>query len=386
MQQLQIFSNEAQAGLALAGVKAELGYEFDYYSIATLGELMEQNRKALPEGSRLALGLNAEVDNITISDYTLFVLAATCGCDLLPGKVAVVGDGDQVDKYWPEQLLQGLACFSLEELSKTGLKGVDAVIVCDDINEEEVLELGFKGLILTPQSWVNNLLQRMQPTMGSLKAMLILLGAIKVSETDYVLRRGSDTARIKVEDESIQLSVNHREMSFKKGFFCGGALEGIDGKAPVKTLFATLWFALKDESGNAMTGKLAGLTELYADPGYGEVREGVAELKYEYRLGFLKARANRELQVPMDIGFVNGGRADIKAAAKLLDAANIEYLPGHQADSLTYGPGALALGLAFDADGETVHGNIPHHRKKEKILNSFALDKATCDYTLLIEQ
>lgn len=352
--------------------------EFDYSCPTHQAHIMEPTRKQMLPGSRKLLGLTQPLENMNTEIYALWVLAVTSGCDLMPGVVALVGGGDSIDEYWPKEWAATLPVFDLEVVAKTGLKSVGAVIVCDDVNEEELLELGYKGVVLTPETWVQDLVSRSAPTIDSLIAMLVLMGAI-VDGDGYTIERGYDKLVVNLVEGSIEFN----QKLLKNGFMIGNDLVGVDGTLPLKALYWALWFAINDEGGNALSGKLAYLTDLYQDPGYGEVREGVGELKYSYQLGLLKAGVDRD-RGELDIRIRNGGGAEVLAAAIALDKAGIPYLPGHQADKITYGPGANALGLDFV--GDRVVGNIPHHRKAEKILNSFALDKATTNYSLVIEQ
>lgn len=351
---------------------------FDIFNSLSMVTLIEQNRHLIPAGSRALLDIDDEVLNASLTmsvpgmaHYGMFVLAATCGVDLVPDGVVLVGNAYATDSFWPHAFLETLP--QVDDIAEA--LGAPFIVNGAGLDRKALAESGYAGTVLTPQAWLDDLGRRVKADVKALAAMLTLLG-VGYDKGTFSAERGMDAFSLELSDAEAVLG--GKKVRRGTGL---GALD-IGGAYSVNALYWACWFALTAQSGNALKGRLAGLTALYADPGYGELREGSQGLRYDDEVGILGLRRDLKLGV---LGFkvVNGGNADVLATVSALDAGGVVYLPKKQGDGVISGLGAEAMGVSFE--GDLVYTQVPLNGKATKITDRPYLDKATVDVVCTIE-
>lgn len=354
----------SEAMEVLNQVPEDLGIGFDFYNAATLASVAEIAKGRMPEVSRQMLCIEAEIDHVDDQAYAMVVLALTCGVPLIDRKVVVDGDVDAVDEYWGDWAL------TLPKLQVT-----------DDLSRVYVINGGnpeFDDVApwaLTPQRFVEQLVQRSVIDQKRVAAMLTLMGGERRTangKTQLVVGRGRD----EMVYEPSSFTLNGKPL--RKGHW----VEGLDNTG-LKALYFSAWYALQGDSGNTMKGRLAFLTELYADPGHGELRLGSVGAYYDNQPGKLVVEATENLGMKLS----NGASRTVMDIVKHCygQTEPINAIPSHQADSVAVGDEACAgkgLAIVKKGDGYQVVTRVPASTEIKKVINRFALIKASCEAVL----
>lgn len=378
-------SNANAAQAAISKVNAEAGNPrfFRVTRRKAIADFAEMFRGLLDPGTALLLDLHQEVARLPFKAYARFVLALTCGCSLVPTTTAFVGEGDpKGKKFFTPAWMNSLPELTMADAA-SGLSSFESVLLGAKVDAKAFKKLGYKGLVITPSSWAADVARRSVIDKGRLEAMLTLFGG-KLKDYVWEIEFSKNVDRYEVDKITVEIQPSGilvNDVASKRAFFVEG-LDGVDGENPYKALYWALWFVLSSGTANVRKGRIAFLTELKRDPGYGEVRNGIAEYRYDYTLGAFAVFANQSSKGgKLDISIGNGVGSQVLRACEALDALDIEFAPSNMGDSVVYGPGARALGVAFD--GDLVRLPMAATVELKKMSNRVFLNKATVEYLLM---